>query len=362
MKINYTPFVLLLILNSCSEKAGIKPERNHINAYVFAPGTLLWDNLYTITAQTDGTLQAMNVEIGDTIHANFKLSYINNESNLANATAAQKQLSIANENVGEFAPNLLEIKQQIMAAKAKFEVDSQNATRYERLYEGNHLAKSSLEQAQLLATQSKTAYLALLKKEKLLEQQANQKLIDNQNQFKISNINKAYNNVWAPMFGVIIKKLKENGDFVKKGDAIVQIANPNLKFAKLQIDESGINQIAIGQQTIIKFNTDKNKLYEGTVRKIWPAFDEASQSYIVEIELNNAPKLAIYGTQLEANILIGSKQNVLLIPKNYVTAANEVHLKGTAQTVKIETGIVSSSHVEVVSGLDENSVLLPLKP
>ena len=118
----------------------------------------------------------------------------------------------------------------------------------------------------------------------------------------------------------------------------------------------------MGQTITIQLNTQKNKKYRGVVSEILPVFDEPSQSFIVKVQFTEKPDFTINGTQLEANILVGEKKNTLLIPRNYVSFGNKVQLKGSDDLKTIETGIVSTEYVEVLNGLTENDILVPVKP
>jgi hypothetical protein len=64
---------------------------------------------------------------------------------------------------------------------------------------------------------------------------------------------------------------------------------------------------------------------------------------------------------LEANILVGEKKNALLIPKSYVGFGNKINVKGKDEYVIVKTGIVSVEYVEILSGIDKDDVILPLK-
>ena len=97
------------------------------------------------------------------------------------------------------------------------------------------------------------------------------------------------------------------------------------------------------------------------ISEIISAFDEKTQSFICKVIFDKTIDNSLYGTQLEANILVGEKKNALLIPRNYVGFGNKVNVKGKDEYVIIKTGIVSTEFVEVLSGINENDVILPLK-
>lgn len=58
---------------------------------------------------------------------------------------------------------------------------------------------------------------------------------------------------------------------------------------------------------------------------------------------------------------MGEKKNALLIPKSYVGFGNKINVKGKDEYVIVKTGIVSVEYVEILSGIDKDDVILPLK-
>ena len=161
--------------------------------------------------------------------------------------------------------------------------------------------------------------------------------------------------------GTIIKKLKTNGDYVRKGEVIATLADEQKVEAVLNVDENSIAKVKVGQLVFVQLNTNKEIIYEGKVSEILSAFDEKTQSFICKVTFDTKLKSSLFGTQLEANILVGEKKNALLIPRNYLGFGNKVNVKGKNENVIIKTGIISNEYVEVISGLDTNDVLLPLK-
>ena len=62
------------------------------------------------------------------------------------------------------------------------------------------------------------------------------------------------------------------------------------------------------------------------------------------------------GTQVQANIIIKNKDNVLVIPRNYLGFGNTVLVKSDGE-VKVETGFISNDWVEIINGINEHSVI-----
>lgn len=351
-------------LVSCKNNTSdeVKPVRKDISEIVFASGSLESDNKYNLTAQTDGIIIKLNLVEGATVTANQIVATIDNKQNIINTNNASEQLKIAQYNNTDNAPLLQQIKANIVAAKEKLSQDLIQEKRYEDLYNQSSVTKIELEKMQLSTKTSKANLAALEQQYKSVQQQNKQQYITQSNAVQSNIVNQENNIVKIIAAGKVYKKIKQVGDYVRRGDIIAVIANENLLYAKLNVDENSIDKLKIGQQVTIQLNTQKNKKYNGVVSEILPVFDEQSQSFIVKVQFVEKPDFTVNGTQLEANILIGEKKNTLLIPRNYVSYGNKVQIKDSDELTIIETGIVSTEYVEVLNGLTEKDILVPIKP
>jgi multidrug efflux pump subunit AcrA (membrane-fusion protein) len=351
----------VMFLFSCSNKEEVKPVIQNVKELVFASGQLEWDDSYNLTAQTDGVLQNATFEVGNTVSKGKVIATVDNEINTINAKIAQEQIVISNQNVSSTSPALLELEQNIQFAESKYYQDKKQAERYERLNQQNIGSKVQYEDAQLNAKKSLSNLNSLKKHYKVILQQAKQQQIVTRGQLKSNQILKKYNSIVVTENGTIIKKLKNNGDYVRKGEIIATIANAQKVQAVLNVDENSIGKIKLGQIVFVQLNTNKNKTYNGKIVEILSAFDEQSQSFICKVNFDEPFKNSLFGTQLEANILVGEKKNALLVPRDYVGFGNKVNIKGKDEYVIIKPGIISTEYVEVLEGIDKNDVLLPLK-
>jgi multidrug efflux pump subunit AcrA (membrane-fusion protein) len=355
------PFLFLISCKGESENE-IKPVRKDISEIVFASGSLESDNKYNLTAQTDGNIIKLNLVEGTIVSVNQVVAVIDNKQNIISTNSAAEQLKIAQYNTTDNAPVLQQIRANIDAAKEKLSQDIIQEQRYQELYNQSSVTKAELEKMQLSTKTSKANLAALEQQYKSVQQQNKQQYITQSNAVKGSVVNQENNQVKIVAAGKVYKKVKQVGDYVRRGDVIAVIANENLLYAKLNVDENSIDKVKVGQTVTVLLNTQKNKKYSAVVSEILPVFDEPSQSFIVKVQFIEKPDFTVNGTQLEANILIGEKKNTLLIPRNYVSFGNKVQVKGGKDLKVIETGIVSTEYVEVLSGLTENDVLIPVKP
>lgn len=255
-----------------------------------------------------------------------------------------------------------QLQQNIKFAESKYQQDKTQAERYKRLYDSQSIAKVEYENMQLAAENSLSQLNALKKQYQQVLQQSKQNYINTENQLKNNQVVLGYNKLVVPQKGTIIKKLKFSGDYVKKGDVIAVIADENKVEGVLNVDENSIGKVKIGQTVFVQLNTNKNEVYNAKISEILAAFDEQTQSFICKVIFDKPLNTSLYGTQLEANILVGEKKNALLIPRNFLGFGNKVMVKGKDEAVIVKTGIVSTEYVEILDGITKEDVLLPLKP
>lgn len=362
LKTSVLALFFMLFLFSCAKKEEVKPVVQDIKELVFASGDLEWENEYNLTAQSDGILLNADFEVGDKISKGKNIADIDNRSSEVNAEIANEQLAISNENLTPNSPQIQQLEQNIQFAENKYTQDKIQAERYERLFKSQSVAKVEYENMQLTAKNSLSSLNALKKQKLQILQQAEIQKIASKGQAENSRIVRDFNHITATVSGTVIKKLKSKGDYVRKGDIIATIADDQKVEAVLNVDENNIGKIKVGQTVYIKLNTDKNKVYNGKISEILSAFNEQTQSFICKVTFDNTLNASLFGTQLEANVLVGEKKNALLIPRELMGYGNKVNVKGKEQPVIIKSGIVSTDYVEVLSGITKDDVLLPLKP
>ena len=352
-----TLFLGISCLVSCGGKTGeLKPCRKNITETVFASGVLVPENQYNLTAQSEGYLIQLNFMEGDTVKTGSILAVIDNKQNNYNAESADALLAIASKNTLPAAPALKQTEANIEIAKLRLQEDGLQADRYKKLYEAKSVSKLEYENARLAYDNSKANLAALEENYKLLKQQADQQLIIQKSQKDINNFFQVNNEIKAVVGGKVFQKLKQTGDYVKKGDVIAVIGKQDDIYAKLSIDETNIAKIKLGQKVIVQLNTDKEKNYNGIVTEIYPAFDDQAQSFYCKVKFTDAMDFRISGTQLQANIVISKQDNLLVIPKDYLDYGNKVNVKGKGPVV-VETGFISTDWVEIKNGIDENTVI-----
>src|SRR6202000_1742923 len=110
-------------------------------------------------------------------------------------------------------------------------------------------------------------------------------------------------------------------------------------------------------ETLISLNSSKDQVLKATITKIYPSFDTTQQAFIVEAEFKDNPGILRNGTQLQCNIIIQEKKNVLVIPTYALINGDYVLLKDHKEKTSVKTGIRTLEWTEILSGLTDKDVI-----
>lgn len=138
----------------------------------------------------------------------------------------------------------------------------------------------------------------------------------------------------------------------------VELKNISTLNMTLNIDESEITKVSVGQSVEVKLNAFEDTKYTGKITKIDSvgtyATSGTSFTATVEFENDGNAKIGMSGT---STIIIADEKGVVAVPIAAVqTSGNQKYVvvvkdDGTTENVNVETGISNSSYVQITSGI-----------
>ena len=351
--------ILLIVgLVSCKRGTETQAERRNIVDAVFASGDIEKKDQYKVIANADGYLKAAYVSEGDTVSKGELLFRLDGNVQQTQVLNARDNYHYAVSNYDPHSPQLEQLNLQIGQAQIKYTLDSTNFRRYERLLPGHAVAQVDYDNAQLTMQASASTLQQLEKNRADLLRNLSQSKDNAQAQLRIQNQNNDYYELPAATNGVVLTVNKRAGELVRKGDVLAEVGAGRI-YIKLFIAEDDIRQVAVDQRVLVSLNTDKARVYDARITKIYPSFDDSNQSFIAEAAFESGYPLGLRdGTQLQANIVIGEKKDVLVIPTIYLETGDKVILKDGHKEVPVKTGIRNLDYTEVVEGLTEGSTII----
>nr|WP_293294501.1 efflux RND transporter periplasmic adaptor subunit [Allomuricauda sp.] len=357
---NKKTFPFFLIINfmiiGCNNDSTTTPVRKDILDVVFASGYLTKTSEYLVTANTEGFLSHSLVKEGDSVHFGDNLFRLSNQVQSAQLENALVNLKDAKAKVDANSPQLTQLRLQIGQAETQLQLDTKNVERYRALLETNAVSQLDHDKAKVQFDNSKAQVDILKKSLSELEQSLQLNLENARNQLKIQQENNEDYFIKSQINGTVLNVFKEQGELVKRGESIAKIGGGE-DIIKLFVAEEDIDKVALGQKAKISLNTEKENIFDAEISKIYPAFDEAEQSFVIEAAFIDKPRSLYTGTQLQANIVIVDIRGALVIPTSYLVKDTMVVLEENKAEIPIRLGVKTDNWVEVLNGLEENTVI-----
>lgn len=237
-------------------------------------------------------------------------------------------------------------------ALANLEKAEQDLQRAQRLIEKNLVSQESFERIELNHKTARSSY---------------EQALDAYRKTKI----------YAPIAGKIMKVNVEEGETAVMGalnyggTVMMTIADMSKMIAVVEIDETDVPEVKVGQRAEVTADALPDSTYTGTLAKVglMPISSQLSEAteFEVEIGLDEFSPLLRPGMNVKAEIITSEKSDVLTIP---IQASGKRELddelvetvfvveNGKARLTEIAAGISSDKETEVLSGVAENDTII----
>lgn len=359
MKLNHTLiFAGLWLLMACSKKEeSISPTIGNITESIYASGTIKSANQYQAYVSVSGIIEDIYVQEGQAVEVGTPLLRISNETqkfNLENAKLSANFNDLAN-NQGK----LVEAEAIVQTSKSKLKLDSSLFARQKALWAQQVGTRIAYEQAELNYQSSKANFVSAQQRLTDLRRLINFSSAQTKKNVQISARQSEDFILKSQVNGTVFNLLKEKGELVSPQTPIAVLGNTQNYILELQVDENDIFQIQRGQKVALTFDAYKNQVFEAQVTKIASIMNERNKTFLVEARFTKAPEKLYPNVTFEANIILRTKQNALILPRNYVKNDSIVTLTdGTTRIVKL--GLSDFQKAEIISGLSaKDQVIKP---
>lgn len=172
-----------------------------------------------------------------------------------------------------------------------------------------------------------------------------------------------YTSIKSPVDGYITERLVEIGDRVNSNEHVYTVEDFNPCLIKVYVPASDAVTLKKGMKVNIISEIIKNVTFKGSIKIINPRIDINSGTVKVTVEVYDKTGKLKPGMFVEARIIKGKKENVVIIPKksllfqkgkNFAFVVNN----GQAEIREVETGLSEEDFIEVKSGLKEGEKLV----
>lgn len=350
----YLPILLLILISCSKEKESIKPIISNITESVYASGKIEAREQYQVFATVSGIVENIIKVEGDSINAGEVFISIKNDAQNFNKENAILSREFSDRKLNQ--SKLDEAKSKVNLAESVLENDSLLYEKQKNLWTKSVGSKNDLDRAELKYKSSKSAYISAKEMYDQVKRQVNFSAKQSINNLKIADALFDDFSIKSLVNGEIYEIYVEKGDLVTPQKPLAVIGKRNDFILKMDIDEKDIKDIRIGQEVIIELNSYLDSIFTAKVSKINPLMNEQTKTFQVEAEFVKRPNVLYPNSSFEANIVINSKKNTLVIPLEYLNN-NSVTLKD-GSSKKVTPGLKDYKKVEILSGIDKNTEII----
>ncbi|MFO7847840.1 efflux RND transporter periplasmic adaptor subunit [Rhodohalobacter sp.] len=361
--IRYIPLLILLILITigCSEAEQVQVKKMDLVQGVYASGNVVPLGHYELTSKVSGIVDQIMVSVGQEVTTGTPLVKLQNEPNEANLRTARNQLELARKNAASDSDLLRQLRQQLENSRAAFLQDSVEVERYRQLQQDSIVTRQDFERIQLQFQTSRNNYRIAESKLRETRERLQIELDNARNNYRAQESRTGEYTLLSAIDGKVYDIIPKEGELIAANRPIMAIGATDRFETELQVDETDIVMVKEGQPVHYELDAIEDTVLSGVITLIYPRINTTERTAKVTASIDPLEFPLYPGMALEANIVVNEKENVLVLPVNYVSEENEVILEdGSLKSV--ETGIRDLNNVEILSGLEEGQIVLKPEP
>lgn len=264
------------------------------------------ENTVSVIAKVSGMeqIQAVNVKVGDKVHAGQVLAVLDNETSAINLSNAQLQFDNAYTNYEN--------------GKQLFALGAMSQTELNQLSMVYENANNTLRQAQMAME---------------------------------------YATVTAPISGTVTMSNANVGSYATASAPMFEIANVDTLEISTGINEQNVSKIAIGQEVLLRINSVSDQWMSGKITEISKVMNTQTKNYPVTVAMANKDDALVAGMYAEIEAVVEHVENVLVIPVDAIVYKEAqpvvfvVQPDGTVKEAHVELGLDDGNYYVVTDGI-----------
>jgi multidrug efflux pump subunit AcrA (membrane-fusion protein) len=362
--------VLLLTLAGCArqqveakKEVGAIPvrvatvEKREVRRVVESVGTMFPYDESSISAELDGRVDDIKVDLGDQVTAGQVMVHIADEEQRYLLAQQEAQLKQALEKLGLKSENdkFADVKEAPGPRQAQADLYDAE-TRFKRvksLVDQRIMSQSDLDQAQARYNAMQAAY------ENALYTARN--LVSTVEQFKaqvdLQRKKLRDTSVRAPFSGYVKERVVTPGQFVRVNTPLITLVKIDPIRLRLEVPERMTPWVKEGQVAECEVEAFEGRRFNGKVWRISPTVDQTKRTFLAEALIENPNGLLKPGSYARARIPTGKVESIKLVPAtavSYILGSNKAYVVSddTIQAREVKLGERLAELIEVTEGLE----------
>ncbi len=307
-----------------------------LDAIVSASGKIQPKRLVNITAETAGRVVNLAVNEGDRIKAGQFLLQIDPKSLRTRVDNSEASLQVA-------SASLEQLRQTVETSRVQLEQARQTLTRQQGLWKQQLTTRADLEKAE---NDVKAAESALQEREKSAKAQ-DSRIMQERASLENAKYDLSKVRIESPIEGIVTRRNIQEGETAmigtmnNAGTVLLTLADMSIVQAEVEVDETNIPNVQLGQQAKITIDAIPDKSFKGHVSEIGNSPIQTASggagtqatNFKVVVILDEKVSEVRPGFTCTADITTATRKNVAAVPIPSV-AVRELTYDANGQVVK----------------------------
>ena len=167
----------------------------------------------------------------------------------------------------------------------------------------------------------------------------------------------------APIAGIVTSFTGVEGSMVAPASPVAVIENLDNLEITISVIERYSTLIKEGNKVIVTFDAIPGETFTATVTSLSPTIESRTRTRTVKARLDAPEPRVISGMYANLNVIINTRDNVLVVPYSALSTSNDVTScyvvrDGKAVRTTVTTGIREADRVEILTGLKAGDILV----
>jgi RND family efflux transporter MFP subunit len=361
------------LLSSCSRQQPVQAKQDggplqvrvapvvtrDVQRVVDSVGTLYPFDETVVSAEIEGRVDQVKIDLGDTVTASQVLVHISEEEQRYLLAQMEAQLRQSLERLGlkdenDKVKDVRETPEPRRARADLFDAE-QRYKRVRELVDQGIASRADLDQAEARFKSLEAAYDSTLYQTRNLMQEVERYKA----QLDLQRKKLRDATVRAPFAGAVKERQVTLGQYVRANTPLLTLVKTDPLRLRLEVPERMAPWVRVGQTAQVLVEAYEGRKFSGRIWRISPTVDQTKRTFIVEALIENPANELKSGSYARARIPTDKVERIKLVPARaltYLFGSNKAYVVKSDETIDardLKLGDRYDQEVEVVEGLQE---------
>lgn len=319
-------------------------------------GTLFPLDETIVSAEIDGRVDRVDVDLGDFVNKGQVMVHISDEEQryLLAQNEAQLRSSLERLGLSKDTDRVQDVKTtpDVRRAEADLFDAEQRFKRTRELRDQGIGAQADLDQAQARFNSAKANYDSVVNQTRNLIQEVERfKAVVDLQRKKLRDTT-----VYAPFSASVKERQVTVGQFVRANTPLMTLVKTDPLRLRLDVPERMAPWVKVGQIAQVEVEAFEGQKFSGKIWRVSPTVDQAKRTFVAEALIENPGMRLKPGSYAKARIPTDKAETIVLLPTRavqYILGSNKAYVikDGVIEAREVKVGERFETEVEILEGV-----------